>query len=70
MVGGFCDLTAQFIAFNIAALIFTQSTAEKCQNLSVSTDHLYLGPRVERILNNAPCPVIVFSTYGRHEHLE
>ncbi len=28
-------------------------------SVSAASDRLYLGPRVERILNNAPCPVIV-----------
>jgi nucleotide-binding universal stress UspA family protein len=31
-------------------------------NVGVGSNHLYLGPRVERILNNAPCPVIVINT--------
>lgn len=29
--------------------------------LSIATDRLYLGPRVERILANAPCPVVVIN---------
>lgn len=28
-------------------------------NIGVGSDRLYLGPRVERILGNAPCPVLV-----------
>lgn len=28
-------------------------------NVAVGSERLYLGPRVERILSNAPCPVIV-----------
>lgn len=31
-------------------------------NVSVGSDRLYLGPRVERILHNAPCPVVVLNT--------
>jgi Kef-type K+ transport system membrane component KefB len=30
-------------------------------NLRIGTQRLFLGPRVERILNNAPCPVIVIN---------
>lgn len=30
--------------------------------IGVGTDRLYLGPRVERILNNAPCPVVVINS--------
>jgi nucleotide-binding universal stress UspA family protein len=30
-------------------------------NIGVGSDRLYLGPRVERILSNAPCPVIVIN---------
>jgi nucleotide-binding universal stress UspA family protein len=30
-------------------------------HVSVGSDRLYLGPRVERILSNAPCPVIVIN---------
>ncbi len=29
--------------------------------LSIASDRLYLGPRVERILANAPCPVVVIN---------
>lgn len=31
-------------------------------NVSVGSDRLHLGPRVERILGNAPCPVIVLNS--------
>lgn len=31
-------------------------------NLRPGSDKLFLGPRVERILNNTPCPVLVFNT--------
>ncbi len=31
-------------------------------SISAGSDRLYLGPRVERILNNAPCPVIVVNS--------
>jgi nucleotide-binding universal stress UspA family protein len=31
-------------------------------NVGVGSNHLYLGPRVERILNNAHCPVIVINS--------
>lgn len=31
-------------------------------HVSVGSERLYLGPRVERILNNASCPVIVMNT--------
>jgi Kef-type K+ transport system membrane component KefB len=31
-------------------------------NIGVGADRLYLGPRVERIVSNAPCPVIVINT--------
>lgn len=30
-------------------------------SISIGTDRLYLGPRVERILANAPCPVVVIN---------
>jgi Kef-type K+ transport system membrane component KefB/nucleotide-binding universal stress UspA family protein len=30
-------------------------------SISVGSDRLYLGPRVERILANAPCPVVVIN---------
>ncbi len=30
-------------------------------NLRIGSQRLFLGPRVERILNNAPCPVIVIN---------
>jgi nucleotide-binding universal stress UspA family protein len=30
-------------------------------SISIATDRLYLGPRVERILANAPCPVVVIN---------
>lgn len=31
-------------------------------DVRAGTDHLHLGPRVERLLMNSPCPVIVFNT--------
>ena len=31
-------------------------------HVSVGSDRLYLGPRVERILSNSPCPVIVINS--------
>jgi nucleotide-binding universal stress UspA family protein len=31
-------------------------------NIHAGSDRLYLGPRVERILNNAPCPVIIVNS--------
>jgi len=31
-------------------------------NLRPGSERLFLGPRVERILNNAPCPVIVLNS--------
>lgn len=31
-------------------------------SIRAGSDRLYLGPRVERILNNAPCPVIVINS--------
>ncbi|MGJ3239806.1 MAG: cation:proton antiporter [Anaerolineae bacterium] len=31
-------------------------------HVSVGSDRLYLGPRVERILNNTECPVIIINT--------
>ncbi len=31
-------------------------------NVSIGSSRLYLGPRVERIVNNAPCPVIVVNS--------
>ena len=31
-------------------------------SVSVGSDRLYLGPRVERILANAPCPVVVVNS--------
>lgn len=31
-------------------------------HVGFGTDHLHLGPRVERILKDAPCPVIVFNS--------
>lgn len=31
-------------------------------SISVGSDRLYLGPRVERILANAPCPVVVVNS--------
>jgi nucleotide-binding universal stress UspA family protein len=31
-------------------------------SIAVGSDRLYLGPRVERILSNAPCPVIVMNS--------
>lgn len=30
-------------------------------SISIATERLYLGPRVERILANAPCPVVVIN---------
>lgn len=32
-------------------------------NVGVGSERLYLGPRVERILSNAPCPVIVINAW-------
>lgn len=31
-------------------------------SVHAATDHLYLGPRVERVLSSAPCPVIVVNS--------
>ena len=31
-------------------------------NIRVGSDRLYLGPKVEHILNDAPCPVVVINT--------
>lgn len=31
-------------------------------NIRAGSDRLFLGPGVERILENAPCPVIVINT--------
>jgi nucleotide-binding universal stress UspA family protein len=27
------------------------------------SENLFLGPRIEHILENAPCPVVVFNAY-------
>jgi nucleotide-binding universal stress UspA family protein len=31
-------------------------------SISPATDRLYLGPRVERIVNSAPCPVVMINS--------
>lgn len=66
---GVSALTEVQVAVEPESLILDTARAREMDliivgtNISAGSDRLYLGPRVERILNNAPCPVIVVNSW-------